>query len=132
MTTTIVVTEAISRAEATFMLRVFLGPLRNWDDFLADNIRGEQSIAGLKLLPCGRQKDARGTARPVYSVSEVKAFIENVRKAIPSAGKKPIKVTTLAIDRSKHWKDNNFDRDGASTARRLCVPPRYLAFIQAA
>jgi hypothetical protein len=123
MTTALV--QTISRAEVAFMLRVFIGPLRNWDDFLADSIRDEQSIAGLKLLPCGRQKDARGTPRPVYATSDVKAFIECVRKVIPSAGKKPIKVTTLAIDGAKHWKDNHFDHDGAPVARRSRIPTRY-------
>ncbi|MFD1555404.1 hypothetical protein ACFSHT_07130 [Paraburkholderia silviterrae] len=122
MTTTIV--QTISVADAAFMLHVYLGPIRSWTDFLTDNIRGRQSVAGHMLLPCARRHDGK-SYRPVYAISDVRAFIEKVRKAIPSAGKTPIKTTALAIDSGVHWRVNRFDRDGASVARRSCISARY-------
>jgi hypothetical protein len=115
MTTTSV--QTISLPEAAFMLRIQLGPLRNWRDFLTDNIRGQQDIAGCKLMPCARRHDGR-SYRPIYAVSDVKNFIANVQKAIPSAGRKPIKTTALAIDLTRHWHVNTFDKDGAPVLKR--------------
>lgn len=109
MTTTI---ETVSSADAVHMLREQLGPLRNWSDFLSDNIRGRQSIAGFQLLPVALRRDQH-TYRPVYDVAAIRAFIENVRKLVPSAVPTPVRVTALAIDSAKHWRMNKFDRHGA-------------------
>ncbi|NLP62337.1 Arm DNA-binding domain-containing protein [Paraburkholderia sacchari] len=38
-----------------------------------------------------------GDYRPIYAVTDVKTFIANVQKAIPGAGKRPIKTTTGAM-----------------------------------
>lgn len=114
------ITTTISLAEAAFMLRVFLGTQRSWTTFLTDNIRGKQDVAGYRLLPCAQQHDGK-SYRPVYAVLDVKAFIEDVRKTIPSAGKTPIKTTALAIDFSRHWRVNKFGRDGAPVARCSCI-----------
>lgn len=121
---TATITTTISVAEAAFMLRVFLGTQRSWTPFLTDNIRGRQDIAGYRLLPCAQQHDGK-SYRPVYALEDVKSFIENVRKAIPSTGKTPIKTTALAIDSGRHWRVNKFDCDGAPVARRSCISARY-------
>ncbi|SAK48289.1 hypothetical protein AWB78_00866 [Caballeronia calidae] len=122
MTSTTV--DTISAADAAFMLRAYLGTLRSWADFLSDCIRSKQDIAGHTLMPCA-ERYYRGLYRPVYAVSDVKAFIEKVQIAIPSAGKTPIKTTALAIDPTKRWDANKFDCDGAPVARRSRVSTRY-------
>ncbi|MFM0723422.1 hypothetical protein PQQ53_06985 [Paraburkholderia strydomiana] len=113
---TAAITPTISRPDTAFILQANLGPLRCWVDFLSDNIRGRQSVAGYTLMPCARQHDGKAY-RPVYAVSDVQAFIENVQKAIPSAGRRPIKTTSLSLNRGTDWRVNNFDRDGAPVAR---------------
>lgn len=116
MTTTIV--ETMSLPEAAFLLRQKLGPLRNWTDFLTDNIRGQQSIAGLRLLPVAKRRD-RSSYRPVYDLTDVMTFIDEVRRAMPSAGAASINTTPLALDRTRHWRTNLFDRDGAPVTKKL-------------
>lgn len=118
MATTIVNT--LSLAEVAFLLRARLGPLRNWTNFLTDNIRGRQNVEGHTLRPCGRQHD--GTAyRPIYAVPDVMNFINKVLAAVSHAGRAPIKTTTLAIDRGRHWRVNKFDQNGklVATPRRI-------------
>lgn len=124
MTTTSI--QTISLPEAAYLLRDQLGPLRNWSDFLTDNIRGRQSLAGLQLLPIAKRRD-RSSYRPVYDVAEVLAFIENVRKTVPSAGPAPVKTTALALDPTRHWRINTFDRDGAPVAKTRRSPARLLS-----
>lgn len=114
---TAALTKVISAGEAAFILRARLGPLRQWVDFLADNIRGKQDVAGHTLLPCGRQKDGKAL-RPVYAVSDVAEFIANVLASVPCAGKTPVKTATLAIDRRRHWRLNRFNQDGSPVALR--------------
>lgn len=112
---TAVPTPTLSVSEAALLLRVKLGPLRSWRDFLTDNIRGQQSIGGHTLLPCAQRHDGR-SYRPVYAVADVKDFIAKVLAAIPGAGRAPIKTVTLAIDRRRNWRVNRFDKDGALVA----------------
>ncbi|MDR5811192.1 hypothetical protein [Caballeronia sp. LZ019] len=125
---TAIIVQTISAGETALTLYRYLGTLRNWTNFLGDNIRGEQSIAGCTLMPCARRHDGK-SYRPVYAVSDVKAFIENVRKVIPSAGKKTIKTTAVSIDPGRHWRVNKFDRDGAPVARLWAVRRAPLASI---
>lgn len=115
-------TPTITLAEAAYLLRSQLGPMRSWADFLADNIRGKQSIAGLTLLPCARKRDGK-SFRPVYSVRDVKAFIAKVMASVPGAGKAKIKQTILSVDTGRHWKVNRFDQDGSPIAalRRIAT-----------
>lgn len=110
----------ITAAETALTLYRYLGTLRNWTNFLGDNIRGEQCVAGYTLMPCAERHDGR-SFRPIYAVSDVRAFIQNVRRAIPSAGKKTIKTTPLTIDPTKHWRVNRFDRDGSPMARLSAI-----------
>lgn len=110
--------QTISLSEAVFILRIRLGPLRNWTNFLNDNIRGMQDVAGHRLLPCGRRHDGR-IFRPIYAVADVLAFIEDVLAAVPEAGRKPIQPTTLKIDRGRFWRINKFDKSGAPVAMLL-------------
>lgn len=109
-------TSVITPAEAAFYLRCHLGPLRNWGDFLTDNIREKQSIEGLTLMPCLRQKDSRAL-RPMYAVQDVKDFVAAVLARIPSAGPARIKVAKLTIDTDRHWTLNKFDRHGTPISR---------------
>lgn len=115
MTTTVA---TISLSEAAYMLRQALGPLRNWASFLTDNIRHKQSVHGLTLEPCARQHDGKAY-RPVYGVEDVLTFIEAVKKAISTAGKTPIIVTPLAMDRRRPWRVNKFDQQGKPALRRI-------------
>jgi len=112
---TAVLTRTLSAPEVAFLLRVKLGPLRSWRDFLMDNIRGQQSIGGHTLLPCAQRHDGK-SYRPVYAVTDVADFIAKVRASVPSAGKTPINFISLAIDRSRGWRVNRFDKDGAPVA----------------
>lgn len=105
----------ISAADAAFLLRVRLGTLRAWEDFLADNRRGKQDISGYTILPCAKKKDCR-TFRPMYAVEDVLAFIENVRKVEPTAVPEPIKPIALEVDDAAGWKApaNKFDERGCA------------------
>jgi hypothetical protein len=109
MATTVMQTLALS--ETAVMLRVYLGPIRSWTNFLTDNIRGRQSVDGLRLLPCGRRGDGK-SLRPVYSLQAVKDFIAKVLTSTPEAGKAPIQAAPLAIDPSRSWQHNKFDERG--------------------
>lgn len=108
-------TRTLTMNDTAVLLRVRLGPLRAWYPFLTDNIRGQQDIHGFRLLPCGKRRGecSRGKSfQPVYSLSDITQFIENVLLAVPEAGKVPIKPVTLMVDRSRSWRMNRFDVDG--------------------
>ena len=104
--------KTLSAAETAFLLRVKLGPLRNYGDFLADCIRDRQNIAGHQLLPIARQQDGKGL-RPVYGIEDIQSFISKVLAATPAAGKTAIKTTILNVDTGRHWLLNKFARDGS-------------------
>lgn len=104
--------QTLSAAEAAFLLRVKLGDIRHFGNFLTDCIRDRQNIAGYKLLPIARQHDGRGL-RPVYSVAAVQDFVRKVLAAVPVAGKAAIKTTTLDIDAKRGWRVNRFAQDGS-------------------
>ena len=106
-------TPTITQADTAVLLRAKLGALRSWPDFLVDNIRGKQDVAGFQLLPCARVKGARGRYRIVYSVTAANDFIEKVLAADPAAGKQPIEVVSLPIETDRYWKLNTFDQHGA-------------------
>lgn len=113
-------TPVIQASEAAFMLRAKLGPIRAWGDFLADNIRGRQSIHGLTLKPCCRKKIGKAF-RPMYALGDVEVFIAEVLKIEPDAGKAPIRPVLLDVDRKKHWRIVKFDNDGAPVARKRSI-----------
>lgn len=106
----------VTLSDAVVILRVRLGPLRAWYPFLADNIRGLQDIHGFQLLPCGKRRNRCGRTKhfqPVYALSDVMEFIENVLGSEPTAGKTPIVPEPLKIDRARSWRLNKFDIDGS-------------------
>lgn len=104
--------QTLSAAETAFLLRVKLGDIRHFGNFLTDCIRDRQNIAGYKLLPIARQHDGRGF-RPVYSVAAIQDFIGKVLAAVPSAGKAAIRATTLDVDMGRGWRVNRFNQDGS-------------------
>lgn len=108
-------TPSISASETAFLLRAKLGPIRAWGDFLADNIRGRQSIHGLTLKPCSRKKIGKGF-RPMYAIKAVEKFIADVLAIEPKAGKAPVKPVVLAVDAGRGWRCNKFDDKGAPVA----------------
>ena len=114
--------QTISAADTAFLLRAKLGPLRAWPDFLADNIRGKQSVHGLTLMPCARKQDYRAF-RPIYSIKDVEQFISEVLALEPSAGKVAIQRTVLAIDTGRYWKINKFAEDGSPVMLRRIFSP---------
>lgn len=109
-------TTIIPAQEAAYLLRLKLGPIRAWSDFLADCIRGRASLRGLTLTPCLRIKNG-GTFRPMYALEDVEAFIAEVLKTEPSAGPTAIKANTLSVDRRQHWRLNKFDQQGTMLRR---------------
>lgn len=90
--------KVIPAPEVAYVLRRELGPLRNWDDTLADMRRGRVEVHGLTLLPTCKGKYA-GAWRPIYSVTDVVDFIKAVRAADPVAARGvPYQVKTAYID----------------------------------
>lgn len=76
----------IPAPEVAYQLRRELGPIRAWEDALADMRRGKVKVHGCTLLPkCMGQH--RGAWRPMYAVLDVDAFIEAVRKATPGTAR---------------------------------------------
>ena len=107
--------QTLTMNDTAVLLRSRLGPIRAWYPFLADNIRGKQDIHGFQLLPCGKRRNRCGRSKPfqpVYALSDVMEFIENVLATEPEAGKAPIVPETLKVNRSRSWRLNKFDIDG--------------------
>jgi hypothetical protein len=120
-------TYTISAAEAAYVLRRDLGPLRNWNEFLHDARRRAAYVAGYTVLPCCRQHD--GIAyRPRYDIKAVREFVKRVKAAIPAkAGKATVESVPLELGRGKHWQDKRFDRVGSPIAPKsqsavTCTP----------
>jgi hypothetical protein len=90
--------KVITAPEVAYLLRRELGPLRNWDDTLADMRRGRIEVHGLTLLPTCKGKFA-GAWRPMYAIPAVVDFIKAVRAADPSAARNvPYQVKTAHTD----------------------------------
>lgn len=121
-------TATISASEAAYFLQKKLGSLRAWGDFLSDNIRDQQSVSGLTLLPCARLKSRGWQTR--YAIHDVQRFIRDVLALglIPEK----IKPVTLAIERCTSWKNNKFDKGGTSCRHQACsTRPRTAMLITA-
>lgn len=71
----------MSAPEVAFLLRKELGPIRAWDDCLADMRRDKVAVNGYMLKPVCRALDGR----PMYRTSEIVEFIVAVRAANPAA-----------------------------------------------
>lgn len=97
--------KTLSASETAYFLRVKLGDVRAWDDSLADMRRGKASFYGEILLPVGRYADTRHS-RPVYLLSDVCEFVENVSRLCPlSAKPHMLSVREVDIDLTdkRHW-----------------------------
>jgi hypothetical protein len=111
-----VAVNVLNSADTAVLLRVRLGPIRSWPDFLADCIRAKQELHGCRLMPCCRKRDRHGF-RPHYSLPDIEEFILNIKTADATAGRAPIKPSTVVIDTSRGWRLNRVDRSGALMAR---------------
>jgi hypothetical protein len=90
--------KVIPAPEVAYLLRRELGPLRNWDDTLADMRRGRVKVHGCTLMPTCKGKHA-GAWRPMYAVPDVLDFIKAVRAAEPAAARHlPYQVKTALSD----------------------------------
>lgn len=76
----------LSAPEVAYLLRRELGPIRNWDDSLADMRRGRIVVHGCTLLPTCMGKYANAW-RPMYAVPDILDFIRSVRAADRSAAR---------------------------------------------
>ena len=104
----------ISAGEAAYILQHQLGSMRQWRDFLSDNIRGRQCIEGLTLMPRGRLQNQTGYG-PAYLLADVKAFILAVKAACPDAGKR-ITPVPVQLDTARGWMISKFDKHGHPVA----------------
>lgn len=110
----------LTAGETASILWNRLGPLVNWSHFLADNIRGKQSLAGHTLMPSARLQGVRGFG-PAYAADSIKAFVQAVKAAM--LGAKPcIKPVAVRLDTAKDWRNSKFDRDGNPVARHQGMP----------
>jgi hypothetical protein len=94
----------ISRGEAATLLRLALGPEREWFNFLTDCARHRTSFNGLRLFPVASVMDARAW-RPVYSETSVKEFIRQAQESHPElrSSHTTIKRASIEYDDSIHW-----------------------------
>jgi hypothetical protein len=69
-------------SETAYMLRRALGPVRSWDDCLADMRRDKTSCYGFVLKPYAKMHDGK-THRPVYLATDVHDFITAILEIIP-------------------------------------------------
>lgn len=116
-------TQVLSASETTLYLRVKIGPLRAWGDFLADCLRGRASINGERLMPCARVSDGRAY-RPVYAMDDIESFIAHVLVSVTGAGPQKIVPRVLNIVRGVGWRFQKFARDGSrimSTSKAIPV-----------
>lgn len=104
-------TRAVPASEAAYILRRNLGPIKAWDDFLADNRRERQNLNGLTLPSCGKVRDR--ARRPIYDVRDIAKFIADA-KAMGLAMPEPEKIKSIEVDLDPEipWFLRIFDRDG--------------------
>jgi len=76
-------------SETALILRELIGPMRSWDDALADMRSGKTDVFGHVLTPATQAHDGRAW-RPMYALSAIKAFIRDVHAS-----------TTLAVVKQK-------------------------------
>lgn len=109
-------TAVIDLVDTVLYLRIKLGKLRAWDDFLADNRRGKQSIDGLTLEPTCRKKGRFGRT-PMYAVRDVQQFVADVLASSPGIKPEPIMASNLDVENLASWRSplNLFDDKGGPT-----------------
>jgi Rad3-related DNA helicase len=99
-------TKIISAPEVAYLLRRELGPIRSWDDALADMRRGKTDVNGFTLKPACRVRDGRAW-RPMYRGFEVAEFIKAVRATNSDARRDaPPQIKVAIFDPADHreWK----------------------------
>lgn len=89
----------LTAAETAAILRQYLGPARQWRDFLADCIRDRTSLHGHTLKPYAARGGGRNLVpRPLYRGADVVAFIRSVRLADPSLCPAPVKAKPFTLE----------------------------------
>lgn len=99
-------TNIIPAPEVAYILRRELGPVRAWDDCLADMRKDKTTVNGYILKPACRAQDGRAW-RPMYLAGDVVEFIKAVRTVNPTATRHaPLQVKTTLLDPAdhRHWK----------------------------
>lgn len=119
----IIVTPSLSLSQTSYKLSEELGLLRSWTNFLTDNIRGQQHVAGYTLLPCAYVNDGR-CDRPFYAISDIEAFVRNVKVAMPGSCMTLAVPMLLEIDSKRPWRLNLFEKDGKAIVRPRTVMHR--------
>ncbi len=93
-----------SAAETALILRQALGPIRAWDDCLADMRAGKTSVCDLVLMPAIQRLDSRAW-RPSYAVSAIREFIVEVAKVMPDLKVKlPPQGQVIEYDDNISWR----------------------------
>lgn len=93
-------------SEVAYILRHQLGPMRAWDDALADMRANKTNVSGCVLLPTCRVHDGRAW-RPGYVAADVVEFIRAVRRAHPDAKRlAPLHYSVVSVDPAdtRAWK----------------------------
>jgi hypothetical protein len=89
-------------SEVAYILRLQLGPIRAWDDCLADMRLSKTHVNGYILLPECQGKGGKAW-RPLYQASKVREFIKAVRAANPDATRNaPLQTKTVFSDPTDH------------------------------
>jgi hypothetical protein len=76
--------KAYNSGEVAYLLRMFLGPLREWGEFLSDCRQLKTTYKGHTILPALRIRDSRNY-RPVYLGTDIQIFIKAVLSDCPEA-----------------------------------------------
>jgi hypothetical protein len=96
--------------EVAAFLRRALGPIRAWDDCLADMRIEKTSVSGLVLLPFATVHDGKA-ARPYYRTSDIEEFVRAVNAANPDARPGiPLKIVEVEYDPAdrRSWKARTY------------------------
>ncbi|MBU9558967.1 hypothetical protein [Burkholderia multivorans] len=102
--------------ETAMILRDFLGAMRSWDDALADMRKGRTDVCGHVLTPAARHYDGRAW-RPMYAVSEIKAFIRKVHASTTLAvAKQAPQGFVVEFDTAIHWRHQKITKAPAPVA----------------
>lgn len=90
--------KVFSSGEVAHMLRLALGPMREWSDCLADMRRDKTDIDGLRLLPACKVRDGRAW-RPAYAAENIIEFVLEVRGRHPEImTREPIRGFEVELD----------------------------------
>jgi hypothetical protein len=66
--------------EVAFVLASHLGPAQNWENVLNDFRQGRRNFGCDPLLPVARAKRGERAPQPLYQPSDVRDFVEAVRR----------------------------------------------------